>query len=194
MNSNNNLKDCKMRTLIILIIGAIFVLLNCKKDPEIKDQACKPINRPKIIDTVTKSNKRKIKHEWKLKNHINFKNSAFLNYKNLKKSLNTNDHAKIPKLEFQNNSKIVIVAPVNECWGKYHISKGDERMWLKIKSRKYDGIPCTIVGVPKEFEKWEKNYVKAVKNSTCFQIKKSKLSIQYYINKNKKGKLVYERN
>lgn len=168
----------KMRILVAIIIGTVFSITSCKQDPITVYDVCKPEDRPEIIDTGNHTASNRLKGEWQLTNTINLNDPDFLQIGDLK--------GRKPVLKFQNDREIKIKAPINDCWGKYYTATENNRRWLYLEE---DRMKCTLV-VGTE---WEINYLSAVRNSTCYRMNQNTLTVQYYIDEEKKGNLVYKK-
>lgn len=164
-----------MRILILVITGMIMGFTACEKDRIIGGPICKPENRPEITDTGKVNNQRLI-GKWKLVNTRNFAEKGYLIYDSLT--------GRQPLLNFK-QTKLNAKLNINKCYNaEYHVFKR-EKNWLIINQQ----LSCTQIASGK----WESHYKTALTNPTCYKIAENKLTLQYYINKNKYGKLIYEK-
>lgn len=168
-----------MRFLVIMVIGVVLGITSCKQDPITVYDVCNPEARPEITDSGNHTADNKLKGDWQLTKTINLNDPDFLQLSELE--------GRKPILKFQNDREIKILAPINDCWGKYYTTTEGNRHWLYLKHG--DRMQCTLV----IGSDWENNYLSAVRNSTCYRIKQNTLTVQYYIDEDKKGKLVYKK-
>lgn len=180
-----------MGTLFILFFGLIFSLGGCKKDPFLGEEICKPKSRPKISDTGNYKNVSKIKGDWRLTNTVSYGDKDFLQYNVLADFLKNNNVGRKPVLKFKKNRKLLALGPVNRCYYNYYLTSKKRNKWLHTNWK--NTLGCTAKLPPEEIISWEDNYQLAVMNSTCYKINNNTLTVQYYDNKEKYGKLIYEK-
>ena len=176
-----------MRTLISLILTATFIIGSCQKDPEVTYNICKPGDRPEVSDSIVDHSLNEITGNWELINTLNYGNEAFLKYSIISqaKKRDTKDSLTIHFRE--QNNEVFASGLINDCRGNYRLSLKGAKIWLHIKK-----LGCTLLPASGQ-DRWEEKYFKAVDNATCVEIEKEKLTLHYYINEDKKGKLIYEK-
>lgn len=81
------------------------------------------------------------------------------------------------------------IGVVNRCTGsdKYEIVWSNNQQWINFGTIR---TFCTKVGGYGEFENL---YRKALNNTTCYEIGSNTLVIEYFIEADKKGKLIYKK-
>ena len=181
-----------MPTIIILITGLIFSFGGCKKDSlTVNKGVCKPENRPEISDTGNSKIFKKIKGDWQLINSVSFEDKEFLQYQVLEKFLKNSNLGGMPVLKFKDKRKLLSIGPFNQCHFNYHLTSKNGDNWLHANWE--NTLGCTAKLPPEDIRPWEDNYQSAINNSTCYTLKKDKLVVQYHINEDKKGKLIFQK-
>ena len=178
-----------MRLLLFLISVAIFCLGGCQKDPPtLGEQICKPENKPTITDSSVNSSLKQILGSWKLMNTSNFGNQAFLKF-SVAKRATKKDRKDSLLLKFRRqDNEIFVSGLVNDCKGDYWLSSKNAKNWLYIKE-----LGCTLLPGSGQYAKWEERYFKAIDNTTCYKAEKNRLILQYFINEDKAGQLMYKK-
>lgn len=150
MNSNNNLKDYKMRTLIILIIGVICCLGSCERDPIVGGPPiCNHENKPELTDSRSKGGFSQLDGRWELTNTVNHGAQSFLKSKVLKRA-KAKEKTDSVILGFRKQTNEFSAPGLYTCcFGKYSVSVNDNKKWLYI-----NGFGCTLLPITGEYEKW----------------------------------------
>jgi len=162
--------------------------MSCEKDPVADSQVCKPENRPKIMDTGTGILDKRLKGSWKMEDIKEIGVKDFIDYQTL-----VDNSGEKPLINLKKENKGSVVSNLgNKCYGNFKIVFDKNKKWISV-AKAPKNLFCTQIGGSPEMMEWESKYAQLLANTTCYRIANKLLTIQYFVNKNNKGKLIYEK-